>query len=173
VPQQLPFDRSTPASVMDLFAACKTNWPVWFSYLDKARRDVMEALERVNIENLIDRRLGALSGGELQRVLLALALSPLPDILLLDEPVSGIDRVGNEMFYHTVSELRNNYDLTIVLVSHDLPLVAKYADRVALLNKRIICSGTPEEVFKHPEFKKIFGSSFSDEKMNDEGGNKV
>jgi len=157
VPQQLPFDRSTPVSVMDLFAACKTGWPVCFSYSKNVRQGVIEALRRVRIENLVDRKLGALSGGELQRVLLALALSPLPDILLLDEPISGIDRKGIEMFYNTVSELRKNYDMTIVLISHDLPLVARYADRVVLLNKKVLCTGTSVEVFKHPEFEKTFG----------------
>ncbi|MCX8128769.1 MAG: metal ABC transporter ATP-binding protein [Clostridia bacterium] len=157
VPQQLSFDRSSPVSVLDLFAACKSKIPVWLSRSKKLRSSVSDALERVQAEYAIDRKLGALSGGELQRVLLALALDPVPDILLLDEPVSGIDYCGMEMFYNTVSELRKSYDMTIILVSHDLPLVSKFADHVIFLNRTIICSGSPKEVFSHPRAVETFG----------------
>jgi zinc transport system ATP-binding protein len=108
-------------------------------------------------EQLIDRRLGDLSGGELQRVLLALALDPLPDLLLLDEPVSGIDQRGMETFFLKVADLRHQYDLSIILVSHDLSLVAKYADRVVFLNQTIQCVGTPSLVFNHPKTIESFG----------------
>ncbi len=157
VPQQLSFDRSSPVSVIDFFSAFKSRRPVWFSHSGNTRKRVKEALEGFHIEYAIDRRLGDLSGGELQRVLLALAMDPLPDILLLDEPVSGVDHKGMEMFYRTVSELRENYDLTIILVSHDLHLVARYADRVVLLNKTVECNGTAEEVFRNSKFTEIFG----------------
>lgn len=158
VPQQLSFDTSTPCSVPDLFAACLTNVPVWLRHTSRAKNTVRTALSRVKAEHLVDRRLGDLSGGELQRVLLALALDPVPNILLLDEPVSGIDRNGIELFYHIVSELRESFDMTIILISHDLPLVARYADRVVFLDRTVVCSGTPQEVFSRPEVRNTFGN---------------
>ncbi len=157
VPQQLSFDLGTPTSVLDIFAACKTTKPTWLSISNKIRHEVNESLAKVRAEHLIDRMLGALSGGELQRVLLALALDPIPDILLLDEPASGIDQNGLELFYNTVSELREKFDLSIILISHDLDLISKYADRVVLLNHKVLSCGTPEEVFSDPQTIKVFG----------------
>jgi zinc transport system ATP-binding protein len=98
VPQKLDFDKSSPMSVFDLFASARTGVPVWFSHDRRLRQSVRESLERVQAGHLMDRRLGALSGGERQRVLLALALDPVPDLLLLDEPVSGIDQNGLHLF---------------------------------------------------------------------------
>lgn len=158
VPQKLDFDYSSPVSVIDIFCAVLNDRPVWLSSSKKARQKVLESLSLVNGEYLIDKRLGVLSGGELQRVLLALALEPIPDILLLDEPVSGIDQNGLKLFYNTVSNLRKNYDLSIILVSHDLHLVSKYADRVAFINNKTIeCCGTPEEVFSNNKVIDVFG----------------
>jgi zinc transport system ATP-binding protein len=117
----------------------------------------LECLASVQAGHLIDHRLGDLSGGELQRVLLALALDPVPDLLLLDEPVSGIDQQGMELFYNLVSDIREQYDLSIILVSHDLNSVSYYADRIVFLNKTVQCSGTPEEVFGNKKISKLFG----------------
>ena len=156
VPQQLEFDKGTPTSVLDLFTVCKSNMPVWFMKSKKIRAQVEKNLSIVQAENLIDKKLGNLSGGELQRVLLALALDPMPNLLLLDEPVSGIDQNGLQLFYETLSKLRNEFDLSIILVSHDLDLVAEFADRVVLLDKTVLYSGTPEEVFASKQITKIF-----------------
>lgn len=161
VPQYLTFDKNTPISVLDLFICCKTSRPSWLKTKKKLREEVLESLKRVKVPYLIDRKLGALSGGELQRVLLALALDPIPNILLLDEPVSGVDQNGLEMFYEILLDIKKNYDLSIILVSHDLDLVYKYSDRVALINGTIVCSGTPNQVFSHPDTKKLFGLSVS------------
>lgn len=158
VPQYLRFDRTSPTSVMDFFAACLSKYPVWLCSMKKLRPKVLESLRRVKAEHLIDRRLGALSGGEMQRVLLSLALNPMPDLLLLDEPVSGVDHNGLKLFYEIISELREKEDMAIVLISHDLPLVAQYADQVVLLNKKVICKGTPQEVFNRKETKALFGN---------------
>ena len=160
VPQQLSFDPGTPTSVFDLFIACRSKMPAWIYKPGNVKRKAVEGLARVKAEHLIDRKLGALSGGELQRVLLALALDPVPNLLLLDEPVSGIDQGGLELFYNTVSELRQNYDLSIILISHDLELVAQYADRVILLNRTVISSGTPKQVFSDERTMKSFGISY-------------
>jgi len=160
VPQHLDFDLGSPTSVFDIFMACNTNIPSWIFKPRSIRNQVAASLAKVKAEHLIDRKLGTLSGGELQRVLLALALDPIPDLLLLDEPVAGIDHNGLELFYNTVSELRKNYDLSIILVSHDLDLVARYADRVVLMNKTVVCNGSPREVFSDERTAKIFGMSW-------------
>jgi zinc transport system ATP-binding protein len=158
VPQKLNFDSSSPISVYDLFASMLSNLPVWLFHSKKLRGRIEESLSRVNAEYLINRKLGALSGGELQRVLLALALDPVPDLLLLDEPVSGIDHSGLQMFYSIVSDLRKKFDLSIILVSHDLSMVAKYADRVIFINNKTVeSSGTPEKVFSDKNVRELFG----------------
>lgn len=175
VPQNLSFDGSTPTSVLDLFMVCNSKMPAWLISTKKIKNQVLESLTKVNGENLIDKRIGALSGGELQRVLLALALDPIPDLLLLDEPVSGIDQKGLELFYNTVSDLRKKYDLSIILVSHDLDLVEKYADRVILINGTVLCSGTPDEVFNDEKTSKVFGMSWYNSRANSDkkSGGKV
>ena len=137
--------------------ACLTRKPVWYWPSKSLRPQIEKNLARVRAEHLIDRRLGALSGGELQRVLLALALDPLPDLLLLDEPVSGVDQNGLELFYEIVAELRAQEDMAIILISHDLNMVARHADQVVLLDRGVICSGTPQEVFRDRRTKEIFG----------------
>lgn len=156
VPQTLKFDATSPTSVLDLFMACLTWKPVWLCSADSVRERVAKNLRRVQAEYLIDRRLGALSGGELQRILLALALEPLPDLLLLDEPVSGVDKVGMEIFYELAAKLCADEDMAILLISHDLEMVKKYADQVILLNKRVLRLGTVDEVFQSSEMKKLF-----------------
>ena len=156
VPQYLKFDVSAPITVEDLFAACLSNRPVWL-LPTKKRENILASLKRVKSEDLIDRRLGALSGGELQRVLLALSLNPMPDLLLLDEPVSGVDQNGLEIFYEILEDLQNNEDMAIILISHDLNMVMRHADQVVLLNKGVVCNGTPEEVFNDKRTRKIFG----------------
>ncbi len=157
VPQRLDFDAGSPLSVLDLFGASRSNTPVWLTHSRQLRKHTREILARMQADKLVDRRLGDLSGGELQRILLALALDPLPDLLLLDEPVSGIDRLGLEMFFRKVADLRSEYDLSIILVSHDLQLVAQYADRVVFLNQIVQCVGSPEEVFNNEKAIQTFG----------------
>ena len=157
VPQYLRFDVSAPTSVMDIFMACLSDKPVWFWPGKSLRSRVEKSLQRVRAAHLIDRRLGALSGGELQRALLALALDPMPDLLLLDEPVSGVDQNGLELFYEIVAELREKEDMAIILISHDLNMVARHADQVVLMDKGVVSCGTPEEVFGDSRTQKIFG----------------
>ena len=107
-------------------------------------------------EDLIDKQVCNLSGGQLQRVLLSLAVMDEPNLLLLDEPVSGIDQNGMELFFHTMTYLKEHYDLAIILISHDLDYVAKYADHVVLLDKTVLKQGTVREVYDSPEFERIF-----------------
>lgn len=157
VPQYLQFDVSAPTTVMDLFMAALSRRPVWLFSSRHLRERVGRGLERVRAARLVDRRLGALSGGELQRVLVALALDPLPDLLLLDEPVSGVDHNGLALFYDILADLRAKEDMAIILVSHDLALAARHADQVVLMNRGILASGTPGEVFRDPQMKATFG----------------
>ena len=156
VPQQLEFDRSSPVTVMDFMAGSLSRRPVFLGVSKKARERVLAALERTHCAQLADRTLGALSGGELQRVLLALALTPQPDLLILYEPVSGVDQNGLETFYQTVDELKRKNHMAILLVSHDLSVVERYADRVVLMQGTVIKQGAPEVVFDSPEFEQVF-----------------
>jgi zinc transport system ATP-binding protein len=157
VPQQLDFDRDSPVNVHDLFATAVSRWPVALLYSRRVRRSALESLRSVEAEHLIDRRLGQLSGGELQRVLLALSLTPVPNLLLLDEPVSGIDVAGRELFYRIVSDLRRRFDLSILMVSHDLAGATAVSDRIVFLNRRIVCMGRPAVVIANPELRRTFG----------------
>ena len=157
VPQYLRLDVSAPTTVQDLFMACISARPVWLFPARRYRDLILENLARVCADHLIDRRLGALSGGELQRVLLALALEPMPNLLLLDEPVSGVDQNGLALFYDIVGQLRAKEDLTILLISHDLGMVARHADKVVLMEHGIVASGSVMEVFTDPQMERLFG----------------
>ena len=157
VPQHLNVKKDAPVSVYDLFASCISNVPV-FLYRKKALYDkILSRLALFKAENLIDKRLGDLSGGELQRVLLSIACTPVPNLLLLDEPVSGVDRKGMELFYRTIHSLKEKYDLSVILVSHDLTLVKEYADSVILLDRTVLKEGSPQEVMESEEFHEVFG----------------
>ena len=164
VPQRLEYDSGSPTSVIDLFAASISRRPVWFSHPGWARERAHKGLANLQAEYLLDRRLGDLSGGELQRVLLALALEPTPDLLLMDEPVSGVDQSGLELFYRMVSDLRQRYDLSIIMVSHDLQLVPKYADRIVFLNRTVLSVGKPMDVMSDPKVVQAFGPVWPGEK---------
>ena len=162
VPQKIDFDVSAPISVLDLFAASMSAWPVFLGYSRRFREQVATGLTVVKAEHLLDRRLGELSGGELQRVLLAMALNPNPDLLLLDEPISGIDVRGKELFYDLVSNLRQNYDLSIILVSHDWSLMSQYADRIVFLDRTVQFCGKPNEVFSNENLLRFCGPTLSE-----------
>ena len=156
VPQHLDFDKEMPVTVEDFMAAAFTRRPVWTGISRRTREKIRAALRDVNAEELLKRPLGRCSGGELQRVLLALAISPVPDLLVLDEPVSGVDQNGLRMFLDTVQRLKEQHHMAILLVSHDLNLVRQYADHVVLLDKTVQVQGTPDQVYASPEFQKAF-----------------
>lgn len=157
VPQKLEIEEGNPISVEDFVLSCVSKRPVFLWRRKKDIQLVKEILSVTSTQNLAKRKISDLSGGELQRVVLATAIHPVPDILLLDEPVSGVDRQGLKEFYKLVSSLRRDYDTTILLVSHDLDLVAKHADRVILVDKGIAASGKPKDVYSTEIFKNTFG----------------
>lgn len=158
VPQFLAFDRSTPVTVEDLFCANQSRIPVWMSHGKKRQKEAESLLEKVGGTELFRKKLGALSGGELQRVLLAFALDPLPDLLLLDEPVSAVDRKGVGVFYDLVTSLRSEYHMPVILVSHDLGHVKKYASKAAFLQDGTVAmQNAVDKVLNNPQVREAFG----------------
>ena len=157
VPQHLDFDKSMPVTVSDFIAAARGGNAVWFGKNKKMKESIQKMLDDMECGYLADRRLGALSGGELQRVLLALATDPVPDLLVLDEPVSGVDMAGLDLFYKRIMELRDEQHMAVLLVSHDLGLIRKYADKVVLLDKTVVAEGDADDVFRTEAFKEAFG----------------
>jgi zinc transport system ATP-binding protein len=120
------------------------------------REEAKAVLTKFSAERLMYRRIGELSGGELQRVLLAMAMTPVPDLLLLDEPVSAVDVQGLSLFYEIVSRLKQEYDISVIMATHDLAGIAPHADRMVLLNRTIVVEGTPKEVFANKKLLEIF-----------------
>ena len=156
VPQSPAFDPSDPVSVADLFACCMSRRPAFLGLGKGMRSTVLECLERVHGEDLMNKRIGTLSGGELQRVLLALALEPMPNILILDEPLSGVDVEGMETLMDMLDEIRKEYDLSILMTTHDFSMLPRYADQVVLIDHGVKIQGKPESVLHSPEFYNAF-----------------
>ena len=156
VPQSPAFDPSDPVSVSDLFACCMSKRPAFLGLGPSMRELVTECLERVHGEDLIDKRVGTLSGGELQRVLLALALEPMPNILILDEPLSGVDIEGMENLMDMLDEIRKTYDLSILMTTHDFSMLDRYTDQVVLIDHAVLRKGTPQSVLNSQEFRTAF-----------------
>ena len=156
VPQKLDLENS-PITVYDMVAAYSSHAPVFLYKSKKVYETVKEQLKSFGAETLIDRKVNRLSGGELQRVMLAMAMMSNPDLLILDEPISGIDINGKEQFYSKINELKNTKDIAIILVSHDFEYVKKYADDVILLNQVVEEEGSPEKVFASETFIRTFG----------------
>ncbi|MGN0482887.1 MAG: metal ABC transporter ATP-binding protein [Lachnospiraceae bacterium] len=156
VPQTLNIEKYTPISVYDMMAAFRSCSPVFLRKKKKLYAEIQEALQYFQVEDLIDQQVCNLSGGQLQRVLLSMAVMDEPNLLLLDEPVSGIDQNGMDLFYETMDYLRKNFDLAILLVSHDLDYVARYADKVVLLDETVLKQGSVREVYQSEEFQSVF-----------------
>ena len=156
VPQSPTFHRGDPVSVLDFFTAATGDWPVFLPIPKKLRERVRKCLERTHAEGLMDKRVGALSGGEVQRVLMALALEPLPQILILDEPLSGVDVEGERQLLDMLDEIRRSYDLSILFSTHDFATLEPFADKVLLLRNTVLKSGSPAEVLSSAEFQEVF-----------------
>ena len=156
VPQSPAFDPGDPLSVADLFACCMSRRPAFLGLGKSMKEKVLECLDRVHATELIHKRVGTLSGGELQRVLLALALEPLPNILILDEPLSGVDVEGMHDLMEMLDEIRKEYDLSILMTTHDFSSLERYADQVVLIDHAVKKLGTPQEVLSSPEFRTAF-----------------
>ena len=158
VPQKINVENS-PMSVYDMAASFCSNKPVFLMKDKRLYEEIKEHLKEFGAEDLIDSKVSRLSGGELQRVMMGIATIPYPDLLILDEPISGMDKNGKEQFYSNINALKENHDLAVIIVSHDFDYVRKYADKVVMIDKQIVAEGTPEEVFKSEIFIDTFGNA--------------
>ncbi len=118
--------------------------------------------EELGIVHLLENPMQSLSGGEHQRVLLARALSRTPELLVLDEPVQGVDVTGQAELYALIGRIRDRYRCGVLMVSHDLHLVMATTDRVLCINRHVCCVGHPESVTKHPAYLELFGAPVSE-----------
>jgi zinc transport system ATP-binding protein len=148
MPQKLHVEPTLPLSVLRFLRLVPG--------VDRARAQA--ALEEVGAALVIDSPLQRISGGELQRVLLARALLRKPELLVLDEPVQGVDVAGQSALYRLISHLRQRYGCGVLMVSHDLHLVMSSTDRVICLNRHVCCSGHPDQVSGDPAFRALFGN---------------
>ena len=155
VPQSLNMDEGSPATVLDLAVAYTTRWPAFLPVPRRLRREIAAHFAGFDAAGLLDKAAGRLSGGEWQRVLLAIATRPHPDMLVLDEPVSGVDEAGLQQFYALLEQLRGQ-DMVILLISHDLAYVRQHADRVVLLDRVVLATGAPADVFGSDAFAAAF-----------------
>lgn len=147
LPQRIHVDPVMPLKVDRLMTLVRRARPA----------DVADALAETGVGHLRAAPVSALSGGELQRVLLARALLARPDLLVLDEPVQGVDYAGEAALYQLIGELRARRGCGVLMISHDLHVVMAATDRVLCLNHHVCCAGTPDAVSQHPEYVRLFG----------------
>ncbi|BDR12881.1 metal ABC transporter ATP-binding protein [Vibrio sp. STUT-A11] len=147
VPQRLHIDEALPMTVNRFLTLP----------LRRSKEAIKEVLGRAGVESLEKQQLVSLSGGQLQRVLLARALLEEPTLLLLDEATQGLDQRGTVGFYQQIDAIRQESGCAVIMVSHDLHVVMKRTDRVICLNGRVCCEGVPETVSQSPEYKALFG----------------
>ncbi len=151
VPQKISIDWTLPLRVADFMVLTD----------DLNKGDINEALALTGVDHLIDKNLGNLSGGEFQRVLLARAISRKPELLVLDEPVQGVDFTGEIALYQLIKKISEKLNCGILLISHDLHTVMSATDHVVCLNGHVCCSGSPIDVAKDKEYKALFGEQAS------------
>lgn len=155
MPQRLRLDSSMPLKVSRFLSLTGRRQPT--------RAERLAALEKVGVAHLNQAQVHQLSGGELQRVLLARAILRKPDLLVLDEPLQGVDVGGQTELYRLIASLRDDLGCGILMVSHDLHLVMARTDTVICLNRHICCHGRPESVSKDPEYIRLFGRKVAED----------
>ena len=151
VPQKISIDWTLPIRVIDFMSLTQT---LQFD-------EVVSALKLTEVEHLKHNDLRSLSGGEFQRVLLARAIGKKPDLLILDEPVQGVDFAGEVALYEVIKKISDRLQCGILLISHDLHVVMSATDYVVCLNGHICCSGTPNDVAKNKNYQELFGEQAS------------
>lgn len=151
VPQKLHVDWTLPLTVRRLMTLTTR----------LSGSEIAKALERTGIAHLVAAEVRHLSGGEFQRAMLARAIARKPDLLVLDEPVQGVDFTGELALYELISSIRNELGCGILLISHDLHVVMAATDQVICLNGHVCCKGTPSAVAESPEYMKLFGTRTS------------
>jgi zinc transport system ATP-binding protein len=146
VPQTFIVDPTLPVTVEDFLALTRQRLPVCLGITAAARETIRTLLHRVGLSDLQHRALAVLSGGELRRVLLAHALDPEPELLILDEPASGLDEAAAQWFEEALSTIRAAGRVTVLMVSHDIEHVQRVADRVTVLDRRVVAEGSAAEI---------------------------
>lgn len=148
VPQKIALDWTLPLSVERLMTLTAS----------ASRKEISGALEAAGVGHLAERQVAALSGGEFQRALLARAMLRKPDLLVLDEPVQGVDFTGEVALYELIRDIRDRTGCGILMISHDLHIVMADTDTVICLNGHVCCRGEPQSVMDSPEYRKLFGT---------------
>src|SRR5262245_45932658 len=157
VPQKLRIDANVPLTVYDLFTLAMQRQPLFLGARGSVRKRMQLRLEEVGAAHLKDAPVEKLSGGELQRVLLALALDPSPELLLLDEPAAGIDFREEDKFYDLIADLNRRTGVTVLLVTHDVSMVPRLAhDVLCLKDGKIACHGPPSEICSGDALTRVF-----------------
>ena len=151
VPQKVSIDWTLPVRVIDFMVLTQ----------DLQDQEINDALKLTGVEHLKNNNLRELSGGEFQRVLLARAIAKKPDLLVLDEPVQGVDFTGEVELYALIKKISETLQCGILLISHDLHVVMSATDYVVCLNGHVCCSGTPVAVAQNKEYKELFGEKSS------------
>lgn len=148
VPQKLAVEKDLPLTVME-----------FFRFSGASKNEIYESMDSVGLHHhLLNSRLGQLSGGEFQRVLIAYALINHPDILLFDEPTAGVDLGGEETIYSLLAKLHRQIGISILLITHDLNVIYRYAEKVLCLNKERVCYGSPKETLTPKTLEELYGS---------------
>ena len=155
MPQKLHIDPTLPLTVKHFLALVRG--------VDK--QQILPTLEKLGIGHLLQSQVHVLSGGETQRVLLARALLNRPNLLVLDEPVQGVDVNGQVELYNLIEGIRNELNCGVLMVSHDLHLVMAKTDTVVCINQHVCCSGSPQHVTGHPAYQALFGVPGADESI--------
>ena len=156
VPQQLRIDAAVPLRVDEFLSLKLSKSRIWFGP-GQTRMAAKKKLEEIGAAHLIDRQLSELSGGEFQRILIAYALLDDPDLLLLDEPMTGLDARGGMSFDGLLHHLNEHVGMTILMVSHDLHLVEHVSDQVLCINRTVHCHGSPDQVLQPDNLSKAYG----------------
>lgn len=151
VPQRFEFDRTFPITVREFFALFAGDKDV----------ELSEAIDETGVRKLLGEKLGEISGGQLQRVLIARAILKLPEVLILDEPTADIDVEGEKTFYELVAHLNKARGISVIFISHEVSMVYTLATKVVCLNRNMVCYGTPDKAITREVLEKLYGKDFA------------
>ncbi len=157
VPQRLDFDRTFPITAKELLDLVSKK---------TTSEETKTVCQHLEIENILSKKIGTLSGGQMQRVLIARAVMGGPELLIMDEPTAGVDIGGVKNFYDIVGHLNKEHGMTIILISHEINMVYSLASKVLCLNKQMLCVGTPKQAITRKILDKLYGGSVGPREHN-------